>query len=453
MIPRTLIPFGARPAASAEVPAPKRLSSSLDTRTLLPADLPVAPLDSRSSIPAHLPLEVLAARLLVPRDMPVVPLEATSAIPQHVPLTVLDSRVAVPRDAKFAPIQPPPIARPRTLPDIIEPDVLTTGEVNLLAEPEQQTTLRWNLVARVSSTVFHGALIAFLLLWPTLFPYKPPTQEEMELARRQLSFVYLPPSVEDVPTIPSSPSERVSPQVRIDPRILRQVAPPDEEPQPLPGPVERERVTRDLPNAPTPQISTPAPDTSLRQRAEPRREAARLESPKPLPESPSGLIIPRTSPGKALEESIRGAAKNRDEGGVRGGYSAPMPRSPGGGGSGGGLLSQGYELLTPTEGVDFTNYLARVLASVRRNWYAVIPESARLGDKGRVVLQFRILRNGSVPFPEPALMLSSGKEPLDRAALSAIRASNPFEPLPPAFSGPHIELRFIFLYNIRIDEL
>ena len=129
-----------------------------------------------------------------------------------------------------------------------------------------------------------------------------------------------------------------------------------------------------------------------------------------------------------------------------------MPSSPGGG-SGGGLLSQGYELLTPTEGVDFTNYLARVLASVRRNWYAVIPESARLGDKGRVVLQFRILRNGSVPFPEPALLLGSGKEPLDRAALSAIRASNPFEPLPPAFSGPFIELRFIFLYNLRIDDV
>ena len=78
-------------------------------------------------------------------------------------------------------------------------------------------------------------------------------------------------------------------------------------------------------------------------------------------------------------------------------------------------------------------------------------ESAQLGDRGRVMLQFRIMRNGSVPGEEPNQLLSSGKEPLDRAAISAIRSSNPFQPLPPAFSGPYIELRFVFLYNLPIE--
>jgi TonB family protein len=105
-------------------------------------------------------------------------------------------------------------------------------------------------------------------------------------------------------------------------------------------------------------------------------------------------------------------------------------------------------MLTPTEGVDFTNYLARVLASVRRNWEAVMPESARLGERGKVMLQFRIMKNGVVPEAEPAMVGSSGKDPLDRAAVSAIRSSTPFEPLPIAFNGPYIELRFIFLYNM-----
>ena len=104
-------------------------------------------------------------------------------------------------------------------------------------------------------------------------------------------------------------------------------------------------------------------------------------------------------------------------------------------------------MLTPTEGVDFSGYLQRVLASVKRNWYSIMPESARLGDRGNVVLQFKITKNGIVPDGDPVLMNTSGKEPLDRAALSSIRASSPFEPLPPAFSGPYIELRFIFLYN------
>jgi len=80
-----------------------------------------------------------------------------------------------------------------------------------------------------------------------------------------------------------------------------------------------------------------------------------------------------------------------------------------------------------------------------------MPESVYLGEKGRVVLQFRIVRTGSVPDAEPQLMSSSGKEPLDRAAYSAIRTSSPFEPLPSAFSGPFIELRFIFLYNLPVS--
>lgn len=109
-------------------------------------------------------------------------------------------------------------------------------------------------------------------------------------------------------------------------------------------------------------------------------------------------------------------------------------------------------MLTPNEGVDFSNYIARVLASVKRNWYAVMPESARLGDQGKVILQFRIMQNGVVPDAEPVMVGTSGKEPLDRAAVSSIRASTPFEPLPSAFSGPYIELRFIFLYNIPLNS-
>jgi TonB family protein len=80
-----------------------------------------------------------------------------------------------------------------------------------------------------------------------------------------------------------------------------------------------------------------------------------------------------------------------------------------------------------------------------------MPESARLGDKGRVVLQFRIVSSGAVPDSEPQQISSSGKEALDRAAYSSIRSSSPFEPLPPAFSGPFIELRFIFLYNLPLS--
>jgi len=40
---------------------------------------------------------------------------------------------------------------------------------------------------------------------------------------------------------------------------------------------------------------------------------------------------------------------------------------------------------------------------------------------------------------------------LDNAAISSIRSTSPFEPLPAAFNGPYVELRFIFLYNLPLD--
>ncbi len=445
MIPRTLVPKDIRPAAAdLNARPPRRRSTRLDERALVPADLPVVPLDGRTAIPAYLPLEVLAARVVVPRDMPAKPLETATAIPRHFPLTVLDSRVAVPKDLPPALLEPKGPVSLEELPEVLDPDVITTGEVNLLVTRVEQRVSNWRWASRVSSVVFHALLIVFILIQPKLFPYRPPTQAELEIARQQLSFVYLPPEVTDVPKLPRHPAEPASPQMRIDPRVLRRVAPPAAELEPLPGAPERERVQRDLPNAPAPQLPA-APEPQSRGQAP--REQARLEPPKSS-QTPGGLVLPRTSPGKALEELARDSMRGRS--GSSGGFGGPASSAPSGGG-GTAYLGGNVEMLTPTEGVDFTNYLARVLASVKRNWYAVIPESARLGEKGRVMLQFRIQRDGNVPFPEPALVATSGKEPLDRAALSSIRASSPFEPLPPAFSGPYIELRFIFLYNLPLD--
>lgn len=115
------------------------------------------------------------------------------------------------------------------------------------------------------------------------------------------------------------------------------------------------------------------------------------------------------------------------------------------------MLGSGVQILTPTQGVDFSNYLTRLLARVKQNWYSVMPISARMGDKGVVIMQFHIMRNGDMPSTEPTLERTSGKEPLDRAAGAALTESNPFEPLPSAFTGPYIELRIAFLYNLPLN--
>jgi hypothetical protein len=440
MIPRILVPKNARPVVSPTDAPPRRLSSDLDARTLVPSDLPQFELDPHSSIPSYFKLEVLGDAVVVPRDMPSTPLDAVSKTPNYVPLTILDSRVAVPKDAHAAKLEPKQIVAIQDLPDVLDPDVLTTGEVNLMAKPAVDRTEAWNAVARVASIVFHFVVILLILLAPKIFPYHPPTDAEIA---RNITDLYIPSDLNRIERTPSAPRPK-SPAVKIDPRLLRQLAPPREvQPAPSAAPPEQPRET------PAPPKPSPAAPLS-----QPHPAESPIRPQTPPPDAPSSLVLPKFSPGKALQESMQEAMKGGGsqaatyEGPIGGGYGG----GGGGGGGGQGFGGNAVEILTPTEGVDFSTYIARVLASVKRNWYSVMPESARLGDKGKVVLQFRIMRNGVVPEQEPVMMGSSGKEPLDRAAASSIRASTPFEPLPSAFSGPYIELRFIFLYNIPLNS-
>jgi len=104
------------------------------------------------------------------------------------------------------------------------------------------------------------------------------------------------------------------------------------------------------------------------------------------------------------------------------------------------------ELLSDPQGVDFRPYLIKILAIVKRNWFAVTPESARYGRRGKTMIQFSISKDGRVP----KLIISgpSGTEALDRAAVAGISASNPFPPLPAEFKGDIIRLQFGFSYNM-----
>jgi outer membrane biosynthesis protein TonB len=443
MIPRSLVPRNVRPAAEVPAAPPRRLTTLLDERTVVAANLPRAELQTHSTIPTHLPLDVLASRVVVPRDMPAQPFDPAMLHPAYAPVTVLDHRVTVPMALPVVELEPKGPVSAYELPDVLDPDVLTTGDVNLMVAPVETPPRDWNWIARSGSIAFHILFISFLLLQTKLFPYRPPTQSQIDLARQQLNFIYMPPDVRGLPPTPPAPR---SPQMRIDPKILRQMAPPVV-PQPLPGPKEPEHVVRDAPADPAPELPA-APKPQLQQQAQ-----AQIESPKPQPqtEAQNRLILPRmSSPGRALEQSAQQSRQSGGSGLEQ--FGGQIPGSPSyGGGGGEGYLGGAVQMLTPTEGVDFNDYLARVVDSVKRNWYSVMPESARLGDKGRVVLQFRIMSTGAVPDGEPQQVSSSGKEPLDRAAYSSIRSSSPFQPLPPAFSGPFIELRFIFLYNLPLS--
>jgi TonB family protein len=112
-----------------------------------------------------------------------------------------------------------------------------------------------------------------------------------------------------------------------------------------------------------------------------------------------------------------------------------------------GKLGSSLELQSDPMGVDFKPYLIRVLSAVKRNWMAVVPESARLGRRGKTVIQFAISKDGTVP--KLVIAIPSGAEALDRAAVAGISASNPFPPLPAEFRGSVIRLQLNFLYNLH----
>jgi len=109
----------------------------------------------------------------------------------------------------------------------------------------------------------------------------------------------------------------------------------------------------------------------------------------------------------------------------------------------------GLQILTPHNGVDFTAFSADLTKTVRRNWYAKLPAQAKDGTKGKVVIRFGIQQDGTLS-AEPVVEVSSGNKPLDDAAVSAIRASAPFEPLPKSFKN--LELALSFFYNMPISD-
>ena len=104
------------------------------------------------------------------------------------------------------------------------------------------------------------------------------------------------------------------------------------------------------------------------------------------------------------------------------------------------------QLLSDPLGVDFKPYLLQVLARVRRNWLSIVPDSARMGRRGLVLIQFSIDRSGGVP--KLVIASPSGITAFDRAAVAGISASNPFPPLPAAYKGDQIRLQMAFSYNL-----
>ncbi|MFI5180424.1 MAG: TonB family protein [Thermoanaerobaculia bacterium] len=131
--------------------------------------------------------------------------------------------------------------------------------------------------------------------------------------------------------------------------------------------------------------------------------------------------------------------------------------SPGAGGDSGDF-GAGYEreggfvdsgaLSFDTQGYDWGAYAAEMLRKIKRNWD--VPSLAHYGVKGRLVIRFFILKDGTVDLER--ILLSSQKPPYDNAAFQAIARSSRFRPLPDDLGKDREGVTITFFYNIRPEE-
>jgi TonB family protein len=212
---------------------------------------------------------------------------------------------------------------------------------------------------------------------------------------------------------------------------------------PLPEPPKVETAVKEVPKTELPQA--PPPQIQPVETPKLAFEAPSLPPP-PLPPGQRVLPVPDTSVSGAIRQAARSASTGGlvvgDFGAAGPGGFGPgvnLPPSPGSQGS-------NMQLLTDPQGVDFRPYLVRILASVKQHWLSVMPESVKLGRRGKVAIQFSISREGGVP--KLVIAEASGAEALDRAAVAGISASVPFPPLPAEFKGDRIVLQMNFAYNM-----
>lgn len=249
------------------------------------------------------------------------------------------------------------------------------------------------------------------------------------------------------------------PAVRVPPAIPPMVRAPQPQPQPVRVPAppalpEPPKVEAQAPRQMPPPLGSaqgiPAPPPQIQSEEKPKLAFETPGGPPGTPK-PGGLSTARLTPpgGSSVMDATRAAVR-----GTGGQIVGDLDISPSSGNGGGlsqapapGRAATALEMMSDPMGVDFKPYLIRVLAAVKRNWLAVIPESARLGRTGRVLVQFAIDRDGHVP--KLVIALPSGTDALDRAAVAGVSASNPFPPLPTEFRGNQVRLQLTFTYNLK----
>ncbi|MCX6596326.1 MAG: TonB family protein [Acidobacteria bacterium] len=336
-------------------------------------------------------------------------------------------------------------------------------ELNLLYDWDAMHPPKPRLAA-AGSVLVHLLLLVLVALMPDV-PVRRYDFPEVRMARRKMTPLIAPRfeltqkeankgkltkdvTLEALMPRPSAPAK----QAPAGAPAARQFTPPPTATAPAPQammPEPPKLVAQGNANIATPQIELPAPPPPVVEK--PKLAFETPGQPRGGPQGGALGNVRIATPKSNVDDVVRQTIRMKPNGGVvvtdmmdlPAGAGATLSATPNQGRAGSSL-----ELLSDPQGIDFKPYLIRVLAAVRRNWFAVLPESARFGQRGRVLIQFAIAREGRVP--KLVISTPSGVDALDRAAVAGISASNPFPPLPAEFKGDQIRLQLSFAYNMPV---
>jgi protein TonB len=180
---------------------------------------------------------------------------------------------------------------------------------------------------------------------------------------------------------------------------------------------------------PKPEMTLPVakpkePPRREEKRAEPpeRQVAEKKKEPPTQPRPPADPVRrPETAGKREPELPIAG-------GGAPGTGHGPGPSLA--------LGTPGGALSLDTADFPFTYYLRQVTNRIEQNWLR--PEQS----VGRVVVYFRIKRDGTIVDPE--VKESSRNRAVDLLAAGAVKRSEPFPPLPVEFGGDYLGIYLCF---------
>ena len=300
---------------------------------------------------------------------------------------------------------------------------------------ELEDERRW---ARLREGILWAVLFHIFLLsavtWIPRYVFKvPPVTDPFDAIqqRKDLTYLDLPPDALRKLQHPKVAPRPLEKRPLIDQKILdelkREAPPAPSAPPPPPAASEPQ-----APVQPKPQPTQPLP-------ANPQSQ---VEAPRPaaVPARPN-FAMESENPTQALHDAMRDAMRNRGQGVVPDQPIGGLTMHPGAG-------TGGVQILSPTNGVDFSSWLARWHYDTERTWDPLIPDEVNppINKAGVVVIEFKVLPNGRLMPDSVRLVGRSGDTALDRAAWGALTGSS-YPPLPSDFHGPYLELQAYFLYN------